>query len=370
MNNPKTCGTMLKSSCCAAVLACFALVSPLMISSAWAALAEPPTVLYYLVEMQRRAGKGCAGEAVTLPALTPDRGLEDIAEAATQEGQTLSGVLAERGLAGKVFGARFSAPTPQAGVQFMREKYCESVMHPQFTRIGGTKHGNQWVVLMAGDNAIPDPVLVAPDGSTTPVPQDYTPMPGGQSVAPETSPLNAQPHHGNLPDGFSPSEMEPADSQVTGVYSNQRGQFSVDSRAPAATQGGFGATSPPVNRPNEPASYPLAPPPGMEPAESRPTQMPYTPQQIPSGTAPASEGQPMPELIPGQNTGIDSGLNATGNPPLATPEQGGYLTSPTPQTDAEDIEQARRRLGPDRSPTEALPAEPQVTGEYTYGPAR
>ena len=333
MNAPKIRRPRLQAFCCSVLLA---LMLSAGTSVAWAALAEPPTVLYYLIEMQRRSGKGCTGEAVTLPGLTPDRGLEDIAEAASQPGQTLSAVLTERGLGGKVFGARFSAPTPQAGVQFMKEKYCESVMHPGFTRIGGTKHDNQWVVLMAGDNAIPDPVLVAPDGSTATVPQGYTPLPGGQSVPP----------------------VSPADSPAEAV----------------------------------PPSQPLAPPSGPgSPAHPEP----HAPRLTTSNTAPAHEGQPegvaplhapssvSGQPVPGQNISGQGTPDqttlpgqatlpgaGTGSPALATPEQGGYVTSPTPQTDAEDIERARKRLGPDKSPTEALPAEPQVTGEYVYGPAR
>ena len=336
-----------------ALLACLFLT--LAAPVAGAALAEPPTVLYYLLEMQRRNGKGCAGEAVTLPSLTPDRVLEDIAEAASQPGQTLSAVLAQRGLEGKVFGARFSAPSPQAGVQYLTEKHCASIMNEGFTRIGGVKHNTQWVVLMAGSNAIPDPVLLAPDGSIEPLPQGYEPLPGGQPVAPDPSGATAP---NALPGRFPPSEMEPAEPQATGVYADQRGQLPANSYGTARSM-------PSGNRPDEPLSQPLAPPPGMESVENRPSAPSTAEPYLPDSYAPS----PYTPDSPAQGAAPPaSDIPAIGIPPLLTPEQQGYITNPSAQTDAEDLEQARKRLGPDRSPSEALPAEPQVTGEFTYGP--
>ena len=177
-----------------AVLALVALAAPFPAPvTAEAALAEDSTVLSYLVDMQRRTGKGCNGMAGTpVGSVVPSEALRNIAEAAMNSGRGAGAVLTERGLgAGNGFSAMVAGATPQEALAQLLGNQCTGLMDPSLSRIGAVRRGNSWMVVMTQEEPRPlgqpqpSEILVVPEASSSGLPSDPAPGSPAAPRAPE-----------------------------------------------------------------------------------------------------------------------------------------------------------------------------------------
>lgn len=176
-----------------------------------AGLAEEHTVLYYLVETQRRFKKSCDGQAMPqAPSLVPSESLRRFAtEAATKDA---AGLAPAWGLEGVPhFIARASGNTPQQAFDaLLRGGQCTALMGAQYKYIGASRAGGQWTVVLSGAEPrsvpplVPGVAPVAPDVSTGP-------GQGNEAAAPQVLGEIRLDHQGNITGVRPPGETtEPA----------------------------------------------------------------------------------------------------------------------------------------------------------------
>lgn len=232
---------------------CFALLLP---GVAKAQLADDATVLYYLIEMERKTGQGCAGETLDLPSIRPDDSLENAARAALISGDALENILEQEGLRNapsyKVF---LTGNTPKEAVTRLRAGNCPAMMDSRFTRVGAVKDGQRWMLILAGEpvQTDPRPDLIINDQNADPsVPPHQAPLEGtdantyktpanlspeeaafmglessqGQG-SPQQSGEKLSPEDKKLMENLSPTESKPAAPQVTGTFSQGEGMRSA-----------------------------------------------------------------------------------------------------------------------------------------------
>lgn len=147
-----------------------------------AALAEDHTVLYYLIEMQRRVTKRCGGAPMPdAPPLVPSAALRVLAEHSGESGQSPESYAEAHGLAGIPFLAlSIPARGPQEAFDRLVEAQCPALMGREYRYIGAARERDQWMLYMAGDQ----PRAFAPD-----------PGSGGAPLAPESSGAPAMPEN-------------------------------------------------------------------------------------------------------------------------------------------------------------------------------
>lgn len=117
-----------------------------------AGLAEEHTVLYYLIEMQRRLKKDCGSASLPeAPSLQPSVSLRALAEQSAASDQSPEAFANANGLGGIPFFAT-SIPAQSAQEAFDRIKaaQCPNLMGREYHYVGAAKANGQWTLFLAG----------------------------------------------------------------------------------------------------------------------------------------------------------------------------------------------------------------------------
>ena len=340
--------------------------------TAQAALADDSTVLSYLIDMQRRSGKGCNGAAsAPVASVVPSEALRGIAALALGSGRGAGAILAEKNLGvGDGFGALVSGATAHEALAQLVNNQCAAMMNPSFTRIGTAKQGNSWFVVMAQED--PRPL------DQQPATLELVPGGAGQTNAP-VSPATP------LPAGTSGQTpgLAPANPAYQGAPLAPVGPLT-----PATPITPVTPVAPPARVSSDPTVQPLAPPPSLAPLAPVPLQ-PVSPANTapqltvhdgmaspPSGMGKDSFGRTATELLPADpvptgvystGTGVVKPIEPVQTAPILTPD---VQEAPQP-TGHGGAANPHFRKGQDpiiaRSATESLPADPVPTGVYSTG---
>lgn len=116
-----------------------------------AAMAEEHTVLYYLIETQRRYKKSCGGISMPeAPSLMPSASLRDFSENAA--GPDPANAASAWGLTGTPYAiATASGGTAQQAFDaLVNGGQCDMLMGQQYKYIGASRSGNRWTVVLSG----------------------------------------------------------------------------------------------------------------------------------------------------------------------------------------------------------------------------
>ncbi|MDL2266509.1 CAP domain-containing protein [Desulfovibrio sp. OttesenSCG-928-G15] len=144
-----------------ALVVCFSLT--IALPALAAAMAEEHTVLYYLIETQRRYKKTCGGTAMPeAPSLTPSSSLREFSEVAG--GQDPANAASAWGLTGTPYAiASASGGTPQQAFDaLLNGGQCDMLMGQQYKYIGASRSGNRWTVVLSGTQPKAAPVAATP----------------------------------------------------------------------------------------------------------------------------------------------------------------------------------------------------------------
>lgn len=266
-----------------------------------ASLAEDHTVLYYLMDMQRRAKRSCDGAPMPEPpSLMPSETLRSLARSASA---TRAQAVGKDGT--PLFTAFCVGQTPQQAVENLLAAQCRPVMSPEWRYIGAYGERGNWTVVMASRD----------------------------------------------PDQWVPAEPGQAGSQTVGQPGDQASARagSADASAPGAMTAAAG--------PRTPASPSVGP----ETAKNEPTQ-PATPVVVreieidalgrpilPSGTPPALTPPSLPA------PGVPAAGEALG--PETAHGEPVRPASPVPVRSIEVDAFGRPILPPQRDPRVAPPAQ-------------
>ena len=305
----------------AALLYFFAL-GPLLLPGASPAVAagfaEDHTILYYLIEMQRRANRTCGGERMPeAPSLMPSESLRRLAALSASSGQPAARIAEKNGLAGIPFLATTArGTTPRQIFEALVSGQCSAIMNPAYQYIGASGQDGLWTLIMAAAEpgtviprplpalppALPEgetaaPELTAQIGSQTPV--------APEPPAPEFLPLIAEPpapastvtmggHQINPESEFAPATPIPVQEFLT----DGRGRIlpSDMGTAPPAELSGAAGTGPPLVRGPGPV---ILPPPAAAPVVA-PIAMPQNPPR--PGVVPLEDTRPPEAILHGDTT--------------------------------------------------------------------
>jgi hypothetical protein len=118
-------------------LAAFFPPAPGPVPALAAGLADDHTVLYYLVEMQRRVKKNCQGQPLPeAPSLLPSGALRDLAAQSAKSGQPPDAVAAASLAGTPWFAATAYGQSPQQAFDSLMDSQCRAVMGQDFRFIG------------------------------------------------------------------------------------------------------------------------------------------------------------------------------------------------------------------------------------------
>lgn len=301
--------------------------------AAAASLADDHTVLYYLIEMQRRYKKTCNGAPMPEAApLTPSEHLRGLAQAHAAGGAAPGAASGLPLLVTTTQGA-----TPQQAFNNLVASRCADLMRREYRYIGAAAQNGRWTVIMAPE----DPGLA---------PQVQAPEPNGQAagaaspLAPAPSPAGTQGSGSQVQAAGAPTASEPGlilvqpgdagpvsdpaapaapyvvgelDTDATG-----RPVGSVKTVPPPGYTGPTGPASPPASTAPLAATLPVTTAPSV--AAMQDGAQTAAPQFTPPPAAPRQPQPPRAGVTPLQDdrqerpvTGI--GVFADG----AAPEQGG-----------------------------------------------
>ena len=344
-----------KALAAALALAMFPPLLPAGTSRA-AGLAEDHTVLYYLVEMQRRFKKNCGGTPMPeAPSLNPSAALRGLAERSASSGQSPADFASANGMAGiPLLAVRVQAQSPQEAFDRVNAAQCPNLMKSDYRYVGAAKSGDQWTLFLAGaePGALPgDP-----------------PTPGGVSVpggpaAPGAMGAPVEPGMAAAPGaasggGFAPQQPVPP----TQPYAPE-GAAGISPSV--TTQDAGGGFSPGVSSP--PAGVATPPPGGFRDAYD-----PHPAAPVPTAVVPTDgAGRPLGKPVP-----IDSSAGATHRPtppasgtrpyrPVAPSGRSAPPASPS-GIPAAPIYVPPGGAGPVNDPY--APAAPVVTQEFAVDP--
>lgn len=181
-----------------------------------AGLAQEHTVLYYLIEMQRRAKRTCNGRTMPeAPSLMPSEALRALARESAATGRP---VQSPDGTA--VFTASTFGRTPQQAVNNLTANQCAQVMDANLHYIGAFSDQGNWTVVMTAT----DPAHWVPDEAFAPAP--------GPTLEPGVAP---------------PFRQEEAPPESAPRHAGQAGQAQTASPGPQSARK-------PGEEPTEPAS--------------------------------------------------------------------------------------------------------------------
>lgn len=181
-----------------------------------AALAEEQTILYYLIEMQRRFKRNCGADVLPeAPSLSPSAALRSMAERSAASDLSPEDFAKANGLAGVPFLAvSLPAHSPQEAFDHINAAQCPNLMNQSYRYIGAAKNAGQWTLFMAGEEPQALPAIAeqpAPAGSPA-VPAIAQP-----GAAPAGLPAPSQPQAGGQQPtgGQTPPQLEP--EQAKGI---------------------------------------------------------------------------------------------------------------------------------------------------------
>ncbi|MDR2123943.1 MAG: CAP domain-containing protein [Desulfovibrio sp.] len=145
-------------------------------SASAAGLSDDHTVLYYLIEMQRRVTKTCAGRAVPeAPSLMPSEALR--AEARKNaEGLTPPVRAQEAGVPAIYLTAE--GGTPRQVFNSLAARRCPELMDAGYRYIGAAGKDGRWTVILSGAPALPEAAAPA-TRTSAPLPRAAPAPPGG-----------------------------------------------------------------------------------------------------------------------------------------------------------------------------------------------
>ena len=278
-----------------------------------AGLAEEHTVLYYLIEMQRRFKKNCDGVSMPeAPSLAPSSALRGLAERSATSDQSPDDFAKANGLGGIPFLAvSLPAQSAQDAFDRLNAAQCPNLMSQDFHYVGAAKTGGQWTVYLAG--AEPGSLPTAANA------------PGGPAAPGSAEPVEIKTDSG------------------TAAAPNR-------SSAPAAAQEKAEAISPSVSTPAPSAGAAPAPLSVTYVAATRETYNPNPAPSVPVATVPT-----------------DSSGRVLGNPQPITPSSASQIApgadSGAPRA---PIYVPPGGAGPVNDP--AAPAAPVVTQEFIISP--
>ncbi|MDL2216915.1 CAP domain-containing protein, partial [Desulfovibrio sp. OttesenSCG-928-M14] len=109
------------------------------------------TVLYYLIEMQRRVTGACQGRPMPeAPSLTPSEALRAIASESLRSGRSPETMAEAAGLGDTPFVTLTgSGGSPRQILDSMLAGQCASLMGPQYHYVGADGQNGRWVVILA-----------------------------------------------------------------------------------------------------------------------------------------------------------------------------------------------------------------------------
>ena len=323
-----------------------------------AGLAEDHTVLYYLVEMQRRFKRNCGGEPMPeAPSLNPSIPLRSLAEQSAAAGQPPADFARANGLAGVPFLAvTIQARGPQEAFDRINAAQCPSLMNREYHYIGAAKNGDQWTLFLAAAEPGAQPAVSGEPGLTA--------APGAAEPA---APGAAEP--------AAPGTAAPAPPAA----------FSVPPAPPAVAE--QPAASPQPLAAEQPAPPPAQPPVAAQPAA--PGAAPASPAREHGGAArqtyDPSPAAPVPVARVttdglGRPVGKPEPLAPSATPPApyapgpatpySSPPPAPYApppaASPVPGAGATPIYVPPGGAGPVNDP--AAPAAPVVVKEFEVSP--
>ena len=322
-----------------------------------AGLAEDHTVLYYLVEMQRRFKRNCGSESMPeAPSLNPSTPLRSLAEQSATSGQTPADFARANGLAGIPFLAvTIQAGSPQDAFDRINAAQCSSLMNREYHYIGAAKNGDQWTLFLAGAEPGTPPAAPGEPG-----------LPAAPGVAEPTASGTAEP--------TTPATAEPARTAV----------FSAPPAQPAVTEQPAASPHQPVatERPAPPAQPLVAAQPAASganpdsPAQGqRGARQTYDPS--PANPVPVARvttdglGRPVGKPEPLTPSATPSSPYAPApatpySPSPAAPYSSPPAASPAPGAGARPIYVPPGGAGPVNDP--AAPAAPVVVKEFEISP--
>ncbi len=276
-------------------LACLALAACLLcaVPAFGAGLAEDHTVLYYLIEMQRRYKKSCNGQAMPeAPSLTPSEDLRALAPRFAFSPATADQLAAQTGLAGTpMFYTTVNGGTPQQAAAELTAKYCASISGTAYRYIGASHAGGAWAVLMTA--ALPTSTETPPPGPGQNAPAPESP-PQGQAQAQPAPPPAPRPGVTPLYEEAPPAS--PAEGPLAGTTPYPASP--VETPGAASVSGQPGAApypaspaeiAPGTNAPAGSAPYP-APPAGTSGAAPGPSGAAPNGAAAPAASATAGAG--------------------------------------------------------------------------------
>ena len=273
-----------------------------------AGLAEDHTVLYYLVEMQRRFKRNCGGESMPeAPSLNPSTPLRSLAEQSAASGQTPADFARANGLAEIPFLAvTVQAGSPQDAFDRINAAQCPSLMNREYHYIGAAKNGNQWTLFLAGAEPGTRPVdsgepglPAAPGAAEPPVAEPAQPAafsaPPAQPVVAEQPAASPQPPVAAQPAAPGAAPASPAQGQRGAVRETYDPSPANPVPVARVTTDGLGR---PVGKPEPltPSATPSAPyAPAPATPYSPPPAAPYSP---PPAVSPAPGATARPIYVP------------------------------------------------------------------------
>lgn len=149
MKNSYSPHALCRFALAAALCALFCL--PLPGAANAASLAEEHTVLYYLIEMQRRVTKNCGGRSMAeAPSLMPSETLRGIARQSLNSGTPAEALAASAGLTGvPLLAAETGGGDAQSAFTSLNASQCPRLMGQEYHYIGAAQSGSRWVVILS-----------------------------------------------------------------------------------------------------------------------------------------------------------------------------------------------------------------------------
>lgn len=316
-----------------------------------AGLAEDHTVLYYLVEMQRRFKRNCGSGAMPeAPSLNPSTSLRSLAEQSATSGQPPADFARANGLAGIPFLAvTIQAGSPQDAFDRINAAQCPSLMNREYHYIGAAKNGDQWTLFLAGAEPGTRPAAPGEPG-----------LPAAPGAAELTAPGAVEP--------TAPATAEPAQ---TAVFSVPPAQPAVTEQPAASPQPLVAAQPPVAAQPAAPGAAPASPAQGQKGA-ARETYDPSPANPVPVARVTTDGlGRPVGKPEPLSPSATPSAPYAPApttpySPPPPAPYSPPPAASPAPGAGARPIYVPPGGAGPVNDP--AAPAAPVVVKEFEVSP--
>lgn len=286
----------------------FAFLSLFSTVSQAVVVAENQTILYYLIEMERKIPKACPTfSGQNAPSLVPSEKLRELAIRSLNTGEPVDSIV--RNLEYTVvpeFTAALNASSPQEAFNSMSTSYCSTLHNPALTRIGASEKDNRWVVLMASEDPYKASAVTAsetmgiePLNNHDTTPQGLNDIPYKSLTPEERRALETNEEQNTGPSSVPGEDREAvAPPTVTGVAGTQGSAPAV---LPLGSTLSPESTQPIAVQPRSTPPNPLATPNSKFPQASIPSTQPIpltdesSPPKLSGNLAPQSTPPPLKE---------------------------------------------------------------------------